>query len=112
MSYRQFDVVKTSHIASYTANNPKLDSQDARISIPPTSGGNWKFRYRPGVTNRYAIMTNQFDFSYSGLLPDVITPKWLPKCGLVCQSRTQTGLSGGIPQASGGRLRLLLRVLI
>ncbi len=40
MSYRQFDVVKTSHIASYTANNPKLDSQDARISIPPTSGGN------------------------------------------------------------------------
>lgn len=39
MSYRQFDVVKTSHIASYTANNPKFDSQDARISIPPHLGG-------------------------------------------------------------------------
>ena len=89
MSYRQFDVVKTSPIASYTANNPKFDSQDARISIPP----------HLGVTNRYAItatqfdllhwcnvtdadpltyMTTQFDFSYIDLLSGSLGTIWSP----------------------------------
>ena len=51
----RFNEGKTSQVVGNPADKPILDSQHARISIPPTSGGNRKFRYRPGVTNRYAI---------------------------------------------------------